>query len=185
MKNLFLFRSILICSIILSIAVRTNYAQISRVSYGNAFNMLNSGNKYGTTSSSMQGGSILSSIISASYTKKVTVSYGIPISIVMEYAVVKANLSSDVASDPDTYNNSSGDVQQAFDNLIYSDFVKISDYKKINVKLNFRFNPPQIIDYGSIESDYLNNTQSSPWDAQIYKMPNTQVCATKIMVIQK
>jgi hypothetical protein len=177
------FRVMLLCFSILLSNTTANYAQMTKLSFGNAFNMLNSGSKY--SASTMQGSSVLTSVLSQSYTKKVSISYGIPISILFEYIAVKLNLSNDIACNPDNYNNSPGNVQSAFDNLTNSDFVRISDYKKINVKLNFRFNPAQLVDYGSIEEDYLNNTQSSPWDAKIYKMPNTPVSASKIMVIQK
>ncbi len=184
MKILTSFRLILLCGFVLFFTARPSFAQMAKLSFGNAFNMLNSGSKT-VTSTSFQGTSNLSSIVSQSFTKKVSVSYGIPISILFEFIAVKNNLSGDIACDPDNYNNSAGNVKQAFDNLTNANFVKISDYNKINVKLNFRFNPAQLVNYGSIEEDYLNNTQSSPWDAKIYKMPNTPVSATKIMVIQK
>ena len=181
-KTTSLLRFCLLWVFCLSVAVNEGTAQVNGLSFGSAFNMLNSGNKNGTSSGqamnvvSQQGGN---------YKKKVSVSYGIPISILFEYTAVKNNLSSDIAGDQSIYNNSPANVQQAFDNLIYNDFVKISDYNKVNVKLNFRFNPPKLVEYGSIEEDYLNNTQSSPYDAKIYKMPGTPVSASKIMVIQK
>ena len=180
MRNKLIIRFCLLSGFLLLFNATENYAQMAKMSFSNAFNMLNLGNKNGNTS---QGSMMIST--GSSYTKKVTISYGIPISILFEYIAVKLNLNSDIISDPDIYNNSSSDVQQAFDNLIYADFVKISDYNKVNVKLNFRFHPPLLTNYGSIEDDYLNNTQSSPWDAKIYKMPNTPVSASKIMVIQK
>lgn len=124
MKNKIFFRFGLLSLFLFVFNLTANFAQMGKISFGNAFNMLNSGNKNGNATTQ---GSVISSIISSSYTKKVTISYGIPISIVFEYIAVKLNLNSDVASDPDVYNNSSSDVQQAFDNLIYSDFVKISD----------------------------------------------------------
>jgi hypothetical protein len=167
-------------------------AQKTQMSYANAFNMLNSGNKTGNTkvaavisNTSGHANAMAAALATANYTKKVQVSYGIPIKIVLEYAVVKSNLSSDMASDPATYNNSSDEVQQAFVNLAYGDFVKISDYNKVNVKLNFRFNPAKLVVYGSDDYDFINNTKTSPWDVNVYKTPNTPVSGTKIMIIQK
>lgn len=161
-------------------------AQTVRMSFNNAYNMLNTGNKNGTSTKFGMGGmSSVKVLTGGNYTKKVKVSYGVPIEVVLEYAVVKTNLNSDMASDPDTYNNSSGDVQQAFVNLAYGDFVKISDYNKVNVKLNFRFNPAKLVIYGSDAGDFVNNTNSSPWDVGVYKTPNTPVSGTKIMVVQK
>ncbi|HEY4787110.1 MAG TPA: hypothetical protein VIH57_13725 [Bacteroidales bacterium] len=159
-------------------------SQAQKMSFSNAFNMLNTGSKSGSSKFAGTGVNMVS-INTANYTKKVKVSYGVPIEIVLEYAVVKSRLASDLASDPDTYNNSSGDVQQAFVNLAYGDFVKISDYNKVNVKLNFRFNPAKLVIYGSDEGDFINNTNSSPWDVGVYKTPNTPVSGIKIMVVQK
>lgn len=163
-------------------------AQTAKVSFANAYNMLNTGSRTGNaTSYRYNVGAFVSpaALNTGSYTKKVKISYGVPIEIVLEYAVVKSRMASDLASDPDTYNNSADNVQQAFVNLAYGDFVKISDYNKVNVKLNFRFNPPKLVIYGSDAGDFINNTSSSPWDVGVYKTPNTQVSGTKIMVVQK
>jgi len=162
-------------------------AQMVKMSFSNAYNMLNTGSKSGSSKYVSLGGSNASVGVlnSVNYTKKVKVSYGVPIEIVLEYAVVKSRMASDLASDPDTYNNSSDNVQQAFVNLAYGDFVKISDYNKVNVKLNFRFNPARLVVYGSDAGDFVNNSSSSPWDVGVYKIPNTAVSGTKIMVVQK
>jgi hypothetical protein len=161
-------------------------AQVAKMSFNNAYNMLNSGSKYGSSKSPVMGGSMSAGVYnSVNYTKKVKISYGIPIEILFEYIAVKNNMSSNLASDPDTYNNSSDNVQQAFVNIAYGDFVKISDYNRVNVKLNFRFNPAKLVIYGSDEGDFLNNTQSSPWDVGVYKTPNTPVSGSKIMVVKK
>ena len=85
----------------------------------------------------------MGSVSGKSYNNKITITYGIPIEIVMEYAVLKTNLSSDMAINSATYDNSSPEIQQAFDNIAYGNFVKISDYNQVNVKLNFRFNTPR------------------------------------------
>jgi hypothetical protein len=169
------------------IGISTCHAQMARMSFNKAYGALNPSTKSTSfaTSPNSNYANAMEVAKTANYTKKVQISYGIPIEILFEYAIVKSNLASDMAGDPDTYNNSRGDVQQAFVNLAYGDFVKISDYKKVNVKLNFRFNPARLVNYGSDESDFVNNTQSSPWDVAVYKTPNTPVSGTKIMVIQK
>lgn len=159
---------------------------MAKMSYSNAFNMLNSGSKTTISKVSNSGSSnSMAMINTANYTKKVKISYGIPIEIVLEYAIVKSHLNSDMASNPDTYNNSSDNVQQAFVNIAYGDFVKISDYNKVNVKLNFRFNPAKLVIYGSDTEDFLNNSNASPWDVRVYKTPNTPISGSKIMVVQK
>jgi len=146
--------------------------------------MLNGGSK-STGSVSSAGAMHMSSVSGKSYNNKITITYGIPIEIVMEYAVLKTNLSSDIALNSATYDNSSAEVQQAFDNIAYGNFVKISDYNQVNVKLNFRFNPPVLRVYGSDEGDFVNSTHSSPNDPGVYIMPNTPVRGSKIMVIKK
>jgi hypothetical protein len=159
-------------------------AQISKMSFNSAFNLLNSGTKDDGSSVSLASSSKVS-VNFTNYTKGVKVGYGIPMEIALEYAVVKANLSSEIASDPDNYYNSPDDVQQAFSNLAYGDFVKISDYNQVNVKLNFRFNPPLLLIYGNLEEEYTDNSYSSPYDPRVYKMPSTPVRGTKILVIKK
>jgi hypothetical protein len=186
MKTLSVLRILSLCGIFTMSLLADGQAQVAKVSFNAAFNMLNTGSKNTTSKVASSGNSnAISMINAANYSKKVKISYGVPIEIVLEYAVVKSRLNSDMASDPDTYNNSSDNVQQAFVNLAYGDFVKISDYKKVNVKLNFRFNPAKLVIYGSDTGDFLNNTSSSPWDVQVYKTPNTPVSGTKIMVVQK
>ena len=155
-----------------------------KMSLSHAFNALNAGSSSHAALSGTSSAGV-TSIMTQSYNKNVTVSYGIPIEIVMEFAALKANLSAAIASDPGTYNNSADNVQQAFVNLAYGDFVRISDYKKVNVKLNFRFNPPKLRIYGSDESDFVNATTSSPYDPGVYVMPTTPVRGSKIMVIIK
>jgi hypothetical protein len=103
----------------------------------------------------------------------------------MEFAVLKTNLSSDIALNSTTYDNSSTETQQAFDNIAYGNFVKISDYNQVNVKLNFRFNPPVLRVYGSDEGDFVNSSHASPYDPGVYITPNTPVRGSKIMVIKK
>jgi hypothetical protein len=169
--------------IILTLISELSHAQATKMSFSSAYNVLNTGSKNNSATSSKS--TVLASINSANYTKKVKVGYGIPIEIVLEYAIVKSNLGSDMASDPATYNNSSDDVQQAFVNLAYGDFVKISDYNKVNVKLNFRFNPAKLVNYGSDDGDFINNTRSSPWDVAVYKTPNTPVSGSKILIVKK
>lgn len=168
------------------------HAQTAKMSFNAAYSMLNSGSKstvstartYSTVNVNKES-MTAAAINAANYTKKVLISYGIPIAILFEFINVKINLSSDLASDPDTYNNCADNVQQALVNLAYSDFVKISDYKKVNVKLNFQFNPAKLVIYGSDEGDFLNNGQSSPWDVGVYKAPTTAVSGSKVMVVQK
>jgi hypothetical protein len=160
------------------------FSQQAKMSFSSAYNMLNGGNKStgsGSTSGTMQMGSVSGK----SYNNKITITYGIPIEIVMEYAVLKTNLSSDMALNSATYDNSSPDIQQAFDNIAYGNFVKISDYNQVNVKLNFRFNPPVLRVYGSDEGDFVNSAHSSPYDPGVYITPNTPVRGSKIMVIKK
>ena len=159
-------------------------AQFLKMSFNSAYSMLNSGSNSSSLGSS-SGSSMISMINSTSFNKSITISYGIPIEIVMEWANLKAKLSSDIGSNPDIYNNSSDDVQQAMSNIAYGDFVKISDYNRVNVKLNFRFSPPQLIIYGSDEGDFVNNDNSSPSDPGVFTMPNTPVRGTKIFVIKK
>jgi hypothetical protein len=184
MKTFAVLRIFLLYAVLTINFTTIGQAQKVQMSYANAFNMLNSGSKNISSKVSVMG-SGLNSIYTASYNRKVDISYGIPMEIALEFAVVKARMSSDIASDPDTYNNSSQNVQQAFDHLAYGNFVKISDYNKVNVKLNFQFNPAKLIIYGSDTGDFLTNTQSSPWDVGVYKAPNSPVSGTKIMVIQK
>src|ERR1035437_734973 len=99
----------------------TSQAQVAKMSFSSAYNVLNTGSKNSTSVTSSKS-SALAINNSASYSKNVKVGYGIPIEIVLEYAIVKSNLSSDMASDPATYNSSSDEVQQAFVNLAYGDF---------------------------------------------------------------
>ena len=164
-------------------------AQMAKVSFNSAYNMLNTGSKSTVKTIStvnVNNASLSAGVLNAAnYTKKVLISYGIPIAILFEFINVKNNLSSDLASDPDTYNNCADNVQQALVNLAYSDFLKISDYKKVNVKLNFQFNPAKLVIYGSDEGDFLNNGNSSPWDVGVYKAPTTAVSGSKVMVVQK
>jgi len=177
-----------LCCILVVSFISNTQAQVAKVSFNNAYNMLNSGNKYGSTSTSTSiniGGTGMNTVYLGNYTKKAKISYGIPIAILFEFIVVKINLGSDLASDPDIYNNCSDNVQQAIVNLAYSDFVKISDYNRVNVKLNFQFNPAKLVIYGSDQGDFMNNTQSSPWDVGVYKAPNTPVSGSKIMVVKK
>jgi len=192
MKTFSALRFLSLCGIFAIISFANGQAQTTKISFNAAYNMLNSGSKnvYGGGSASIGtlsgGGSASIGVLNGvNYTKKVQISYGIPIAILFEFITVKINLSSDLASDQDTYNNCSGDVQQALVNLAYSDFVKISDYNKVNVKLNFRFNPAKLVIYGSDQNDFLNNAQSSPWDVGVYKAPNTAMSGSKIMVVKK
>ena len=192
MKTFSVLRFLSICVIFAISLLANDQAQTTKISFNAAYNMLNSGSKnvYGGGSVSIGtlngGGSVSVGVLNGvNYTKKVKISYGMPIAILFEFITVKINLSSDLASDQDTYNNCSDNVQQALVNLAYSDFVKISDYNKVNVKLNFRFNPAKLVIYGSDQNDFLNNAQSSPWDVGVYKAPNTAVSGSKIMVVKK
>ncbi len=160
------------------------FAQKSSLSFAGAFNMLNTGSKNSTTKVTYTSVG-LTPLKNHQYTQKVQISYAIPLEIVFEYTAVKTHLSSDIASDPETYNNSSGNVKKAMENLTNAAFVKMSDYNSVNVTLNFRFNPAQLVVYGTDTGDFLNNTQSSPWDPGVYQTPNTAVSGTKIMVINK
>ncbi len=168
----------------LAICSLDSTGQFLKMSFSNAYSMLNGGSNSASLGSS-SGSSMISMINSTSFNKSITVSYGIPIEIVMEWANLKAKLSSDIGSNPDIYNNSSDDVQQAMSNIAYGDFVKISDYNTVNVKLNFRFSPPKLIIYGSDEGDFVNNDNSSPSDPGVFTMPSTPVRGTKIFVIKK
>jgi hypothetical protein len=174
----------IIFMVVIIVLVKTGDAQQSKISFNSAYNMLNTGNKYGGASAALDRSSLISANFT-NYTKSAKVGYGIPMEIALEYAVVKANLSSEIASNPDNYFSSPDDVQQAFSNLAYGDFVKISDYNQVNVKLNFRFNPPFLKIYGSVEEEYTQNSYASPYDPRVYKMPSTPVRGTKILVIKK
>jgi hypothetical protein len=167
------------CLIVLTGGFNDAFSQKAKMSFSSAYNMLNGGNN--STGSGIQMGSVSGK----SYTNKITITYGIPIEIVMEYAVLKTNLSSDMAINSATYDNSSPEIQQAFDNIVYGNFVKISDYNQVNVKLNFRFNTPLLRVYGSDEGDFVNSSHSSPYDPGVYTTPNTPVRGSKIMVIKK
>jgi hypothetical protein len=155
------------------------FSQQAKMSFSSAYNMLNGGNK--STGSGMQ----MTSVSGKSYNKRITITYGIPIEIVMEYSALKNNLISDMAVNPAIYDNSSPEIQQAFDNIAYGSFVKISDYNQVNVKLNFRFNPPVLRVYGTDQDIFINTTHASPNDPGVYTMPNTPVRGNKIMVIKK
>lgn len=184
MKTLNKYILPLICLSMSVNCFNSTFAQKAKMSFNSAYNILNGSNKSSRTGSSKVNiGS--ASITKMNYTKKITISYGVPIEIVLEYAVLKRNLSSDLASDPDTYDNCSNEVQQALVNIAYGNFVKISDYNIVNVKMNFRFNPPLLKVYGSDEGDFLNNTHSSPYDPGVYTTPSTPVSGSKIMVIKK
>ena len=192
MKTFSALRFLSLCGICTIFLLANGKAQTTKISFNAAYNMLNSGSKnaYGGGSVSIGtlngGGSVSIGVLNGvNYTKKVKISYGMPIAILFEFITVKINVNSDLASDQDTYNNCSDNVQQALVNLAYSDFVKISDYNKVNVKLNFRFNPAKLVIYGSDQNDFLNNAQSSPWDVGVYKAPNTAVSGSKIMVVKK
>lgn len=156
----------------------TAFAQSSKMSFSTAFNLLNSG------SSSSGSGYMPSPVLGGNYTKKATIGYGIPFQIGMEQSIVKANLSSAIANDPDQYNSLSEDVQAALWTLAYGEFVKISN-TPVNVKLEFRFNPAQLYVYGSIQSDFIDNGSASPNDPLVYKAPQTAVSGTKIIVLKK
>ncbi len=162
--------------------VRISEAQMARMSFNNAYNLINTGSNSGSSSSS---GGVQMINAQPGYSHKVKVGYGIPLEIAWEFAVVKANLSSEIASDPANYFNSTDDVQQAFSNLAYGDFVKISNYNQVNVALNFRFNPPELKIYGNLEEEFINGSGSSPYDPAVYRMPSTPVRGTKILVIKK
>ncbi len=153
------------------------------MSFSNAYNLLNTGSTSGSASTAYNANISIANM--NNYTKAVKVGYGIPIEIALEYAVIKSNLGSEMASDPEIYNNSTDDVQQAFVNVAYGDFVKISDYNQVNVLLNFRFNPPALYIYGSLTDEFVNNDYSSPYDPRVYKMPSTPVRGTKVLVIKK
>lgn len=152
-------------------------AQVSKMSFSSAFNLLNSG------SSSSGSGFMPVSALGSNYTKKATIGYGIPFQIGMEQSIVKTNLSSAIANDPDQYNHLPEDVQAALWTLAYGEFVKISK-TPVNVKLEFRYNPAQLYVYGSIQSDFIDNGSSSPNDPLVYKAPQTAVSGTKIIVIK-
>ena len=162
--------------------IKVTEAQLAKMSFSKAYTTINPVNQSVDITNALNKGS---SINLNGYTHKVKVGYGIPIEIAFEYAVVKAQLSSEIASDATTYFSSSDDVQQAFSNLAYGDFVKISSYKQVNVVLNFRFNPAKLTVYGSLQDEYLNNSNSSPYDPAVYRMPTTPVRGTKILVIKK
>ncbi len=182
MKTINIRQFILATSFIL--AALTPVSSQVKMTFHQAFNAMNPGSNSSAVNV-MQSHTGISSIVMQNYTRGVAISYGIPIEIAMEWVALKTRISSDLASDPATYNNSSPDVQQAFNNLAYGDFVKISDYNRVNVKLNFRFDPPVLRIYGSDAGDFVNNTQSSPYDPGVYVMPNTPVSGSKTMVIQK
>jgi hypothetical protein len=148
--------------------------------------MLNSGSKDNLTKSSYSSGSFIKGKTGVKlYTQSVQISYGIPLEIIFEFTAVKTHLQSDIASDPGTYSNFPGNVRKAMTNLVNGNFVKISDYNTVNITLNFRFNPANLVLYGTDTGDFLNNTQSSPWDVGVYKPPNTSISGTKTMVINK
>ena len=160
--------------------------QNSSLSFGNAFNMLNSGSKENDHKVSSSSGYLTpGKTVIKSYTQSVQISYGIPLEIIFEFVAVKTHLHSDIASDPGTYSNFPANVQNAMANLVNGNFVKISDYNSVNVTLNFRYNPAKLVIYGTDTRDFLNNTQSSPWDVGVYQTPNTAVSGTKTMVIKK
>jgi hypothetical protein len=165
--------------VILIIGFNDAFSQQAKMSFSNAYNMLNGGSK--STGSGMQMGSVSGK----SFNKRITITYGIPIEIVMEYSALKNNLSSDMALNSAIYDNSSPEIQQAFDNIAYGSFVKISDYNQVNVKLNFRFNPPVLKVYGTDQNVFINITHPSPNDPGVYTTPNTPVRGSKIMVIKK
>ena len=154
------------------------FAQMSKMSFSSAFSLLNSG------SSSSGSGYMPVSGLGSNYTKKATIGYGIPFQIGMAQSIVRTNLSSAIANDPDQFNNLSEDVQAALWTLAYGEFVKIST-TPVNVKLEFRYNPAQLYVYGSIQSDFIDNGSSSPNDPLVYKAPKTAVSGTKTIVIKK
>ena len=192
MKTYLTPRLILFCCIF-SVYINTKIfpqnrvsTQNSSLSFSNAFNMLNSGSKENGQKASYTSGNLTSGKMGIKfYNQTVQISYGIPLEIIFEFAAVKTHLHSDIASDPGTYSNFPANVQQAMANLINGNFVKISDYNSVNVTLNFRYNPAKLVIYGTDTGDFLNNTQSSPWDVGVYKTPNTPISGTKTMVIKK
>jgi hypothetical protein len=181
MSTKFNFQSCFLVLLLLLFIVKSGEAQMmSRLSFSNAYNLINTGTQ--SSSSSVMNRIAVSQ---PGYSHAVKVGYGIPIEIALEYAVVKSNLSSEIASDPANYFNSSDDVQQAFSNIAYGDFVTISSYNQVNVVLNFRFNPAELKIYGNVEEEFINNSVSSPYDPAVYRMPSTPVKGTKILVIKK
>jgi hypothetical protein len=180
MSTKFNFQSISLALFFLLFLVKPGEAQMmSRISYNKAYNLINKGTESGTSVVN------LISVIQPGYSHAVKVGYGIPIEIAFEYVVVKSNLSSEIASNPDNYFSSSDEVQQAFSNIAYGDFVTISSYNQVNVVLNFRFNPAELKIYGNVEEEFINNSVSSPYDPAVYRMPSTPVKGTKILVIKK
>ena len=184
MKTSHKFLILFNCFVILIGCLNDTFPQQAKMSFSSAYSMLNGGNN--STGSGSSAGTIqMGSVSGKSYNNKITITYGIPIEIVMEYAVLKTNLSSDMAINSATYDNSSPEIQQAFDNIAYGSFVKISDYNQVNVKLNFRFNPPVLRVYGTDQGVFINITHPSPNDPGVYTTPNTPVRGSKIMVIKK
>ena len=182
MKNILKYMHTALILLLTLLLTNITEAQMAKMSFSNAYNTINPVNQSVDISSASNKGV---SINMGGYTHKVKVGYGIPMEIALEYAVVKSQLSSEIASNPANYFNSSDDVQQAFSNLAYGDFVKISSYNQVNVVLNFRFNPPKLNIYGNLEEEFLNNSNSSPYDPAVYRMPSTPVRGTKILVIKK
>ncbi len=182
MKNISRYKSGFLILLLTLLLINTTKAQMAKMSFSSVYNIINPGSQTVAATTVTNNGL---SVNAGGYTHKVKVGYGIPMEIALEYAVVKTNLSSEIASDPANYFNSSDDVQQAFSNLAYGDFVRISSYNQVNVVLNFRFNPPKLNIYGNLEEEFLNNSSSSPYDPAVYKMPSTPVRGTKILVIKK
>jgi hypothetical protein len=192
MKTYLRFRLTFFCCIFIAyidpkiIAQNRASTQNNSLSFGNAFNMLNTGTKENDLKATYGAGN-LNTVKTGikSYNQNVQVSYGIPLEIIFEFVAVKTHLHSDIASDPGTFSNFPANVQNAMSNLVNGNFIKISDYNSVNVILNFRFNPAKLVIYGTNTGDFLNNTQSSPWDVGVYKTPNTPVSGSKTMVIKK
>lgn len=163
-----------------------NLGLCQNMSFSKAYSALNGGS--GSSGSGNSSASTIGVGIVNGYTNKNNIYYGIPENMVGEYYSLKNGLIYALVIHPNSTNNSTNNAQQAFNDIIGSHFVKISEYAPVNVKLNFRFSPPQIAIYGTDPgqaSHYLYTSISTPDDAGIFQMPGTPVSGSKIMIIKK
>src|SRR5512145_492434 len=101
MKMHSMLRSITLCLLISWLMAKNGDSQTIKLTYSSAYNVLNTGSRQTNTTLSVN--TSIESVAGSNYTKKVSINYGIPFAIGWEYITVKANLSSNYASDPGGY----------------------------------------------------------------------------------
>lgn len=147
-------------------------AQVRTLAFKTSASMVNSDATYSQYSSPVKSSySPDASVYAqyASYNKKIKISYQIPALNALEWAIVR-HRASNVLDQHMTYLlNENPGLMVHIQNLAYNDFVTLSSYAPLNVKLDFRF-----------------NTRTSPYNAEEFApMIKGPVIQTKTLMIKK